>query len=69
LRDTVTDIGDGGFGICHDQTSVWDVGQAMGRAYNLYQDKKRVKDILKYIMQLDHSWDRAAQQYIDTYQM
>ena len=69
LRDTVTDIGDGGFGICHDQTSVWDVGQAMGRAYDLYQDKKRVKDILKYIMQLDHSWDRAAQQYIDTYQM
>lgn len=69
LRDTVVDIGDGGFGICHDQTSIWDVGQAMGRAYELYQDKKRVKDILKYTMQLDHSWDRAAQQYIETYQM
>ncbi|HEY0177476.1 MAG TPA: glycogen synthase [Pedobacter sp.] len=69
LRDTVTDIGDGGFGICHDQTSVWDVGQAIGRAYDLYQDKKRVKEILKYIMQLDHSWDKAAGQYIETYQM
>src|SRR6478736_403335 len=26
LKDTVIDIGDGGFGICHDQSSVWDVG-------------------------------------------
>lgn len=69
LRDTVVDIGDGGFGVCHDQTSIWDVGQAIGRAYELYQDKKRVKEILKFTMQLDHSWDRAAQQYIETYQM
>jgi starch synthase len=69
LKDTVTDIGDGGFGICHDQTSVWDVGHAIGRAYGLYRDTKKVKEIRKYIMQLDHSWDRAAQQYIDLYQI
>ncbi|MCD0488750.1 glycogen synthase [Pedobacter sp. MC2016-14] len=69
LKDTVTDIGDGGFGICHDQTSVWDVGQAIGRAYDLYQDNKRMKEIRKEIMQLDHSWDRAAQEYIDLYQI
>lgn len=69
LKDTVTDIGDGGFGICHDQTSVWDVGHAIGRAYDLYQDVNRVKGIRKFTMQLDHSWDRAAQQYIDLYQI
>lgn len=69
LKDTVTDIGDGGFGICHDQTSIWDVGHAIGRAYELFLDQKKVKDIRKYIMSLDHSWDRAAQQYIDLYQM
>ena len=69
LKDTVVDIGDGGFGICHDQTSVWDVGNAIGRAYGLFQDKKQVKEIRKYMMRLDHSWDRAAQQYIDLYQM
>lgn len=69
LRDTVIDIGDGGFGVCHDQSSVGDVGHAIGRAYDLYQDKKRVKEIRKDMMQLDHSWDRAAQQYIDLYQM
>jgi starch synthase len=69
LRDTVVDVGDGGFGICHNQTSVGDVGHAIGRAYDLYQDKKKVKEILKYAMQLDHSWDKAAQQYIDLYQI
>jgi starch synthase len=69
LRDTVTDIGDGGFGICHDQTTAGDVGHAIGRAYELFKDKKRVKEILKYTMQLDHSWNRAAQEYIDLYQI
>ncbi|RZM27159.1 MAG: glycogen synthase, partial [Pedobacter sp.] len=69
LKDTVTDIGDEGFGICHDQTSVWDVCHAIGRANELYTDKKRMKEIRKFIMQLDHSWDRAAQEYIDLYQI
>lgn len=69
LIDTVTDIGDGGFGICHDATKVWDVGHAIGRAYDLYQDKRRMKEIRKTIMNLDHSWDRAAQEYIDMYQI
>ena len=69
LKDTVIDIGDNGFGVCHDQTSVWDVNHAMGRAYELYLDKKKVKEIRKFMMQLDHSWDNAAQQYIDLYQI
>ncbi|KQC01977.1 glycogen synthase [Pedobacter sp. Hv1] len=69
LKDTIIDIGDGGFGICHDQTSIWDVGHAIGRAYELFLDQKKVKEIRKFIMALDHSWDKAAQQYIDLYQM
>jgi len=69
LKDTVVDIGDGGFGVCHDQTSVWDVNHAIGRAYDLFLDKKRVKEIRKFMMQLDHSWDKAAQQYVDLYQI
>lgn len=69
LKDTVIDVGDGGFGICHDQTSVWDVGHAIGRAYELYLDTKRVKEIRKFSMQIDHSWDKAAQQYINLYQI
>lgn len=69
LKDTVIDIGDGGFGVCHDQTSTWDVNHAIQRAFDLYQDQKRVKQIRKFMMQLDHSWDAAAQQYIDLYQI
>ncbi|MES2457457.1 MAG: glycogen synthase [Bacteroidota bacterium] len=69
LKDTVIDIGDNGFGICHDQTSVWDVGHAIGRALELYADDKRVKEIRKFMMQLDHSWDKAAQEYINLYQI
>ncbi|WP_293299684.1 glycogen synthase [Pedobacter sp. UBA4863] len=69
LKDTVIDIGEGGFGICHDQTSVWDVGHAIGRAYELYLDQKKVKEIRKYMMSIDHSWDNSAQQYIAIYQM
>jgi starch synthase len=69
LKDTVIDIGDGGFGICHDQPSIWDVGHAIGRAYELYLDQKKFKELRKLIMTFDHSWDSAAQQYIDLYQM
>ena len=69
LKDTVVDIGDGGFGICHDQTSVWDVGHAIGRAYELYLDQTKVKEIRKYMMSIDHSWDLSAQKYIDIYNM
>jgi starch synthase len=69
LKDTVIDIGDGGFGICHDQTSAWDVGHAIWRAMELFKDKKRVKEIRKFMMHIDHSWDRAAQDYINVYQI
>jgi len=69
LKDTVIDIGDNGFGICHDQTSVWDVSQAISRALELYADVKRVNEIRKFMMQLDHSWDKAAQEYINLYQI
>lgn len=69
LKDTVIDIGDGGFGICHDQTSIWDVGHAMGRAYELYLDTDKVTEIRNYMMSINHSWDLSAQQYIDIYQM
>ncbi|RZJ87700.1 MAG: glycogen synthase, partial [Chryseobacterium sp.] len=55
--------------ICHDQTSIGDVGLAIGRAYELFQDTKKMKETKKLIMTLDHSWDRAAQQYIDLYQI
>ncbi|RZJ64388.1 MAG: glycogen synthase [Flavobacterium sp.] len=68
LKDTVIDMGDGGFGICHQQTSVEDVLHAADRALGLFADAKKFDAIRKMGMQLDHSWDSVAQQYIEQYQ-
>ena len=68
LRDTVLDIGDGGFGICHDQTTVSDVHQAIARAIELFHDAIKMESVRKTIMQIDHSWDKVAQTYLTVYQ-
>ncbi len=68
LKDTVTDIGDGGFGICHDQTSVYDVNYSITRAIDLFYDSKQFDAVRKTGLQIDHSWDKAAQQYLSLYQ-
>lgn len=68
LRDTVIDIGDNGFGICHDQCSTFDVLHSIQRAKKLYADKKAFKAIRKQIMQIDHSWNRAAREYVELYE-
>ena len=68
LRDTVQDIGDSGFGICHDQCSAFDVLHSMQRAKSFYQKKRDFNKIRKQIMQIDHSWNKAANDYIELYQ-
>ncbi len=68
LRDTVIDMGDGGFGICHNDTSVHDVCHSISRAVELFHDTKKFDDIRKTIQQIDHSWDKVAEEYIEVYQ-
>ncbi len=68
LRDTVIDMGDGGFGICHNDTSVFDVVHSISRAIGLFHDTKNFDAIRKTIQQIDHSWDKVATQYIEVYQ-
>jgi len=68
LRDTVVDIGDNGFGICHDQCSTFDIIHSIQRAKTLYKDKRAFKKARKSIMQIDHSWNAAAAEYINLYQ-
>ncbi len=68
LKDSVIDIGDHGFGICHDQANVEDILYSIERALYFYQDQEYFNEVQKYIMQIDHSWDNAALQYIDVYQ-
>jgi len=67
LKDTVIDIADDGFGICHNETTVDEVCEAINRANKLYQDQQKFKKIRKLIMQIDHSWDSSAQAYINLY--
>lgn len=67
LKDTVIDVGEEGFGICHDNASVQDVCYAIERAVNLYNDQIKYRNIQKQVMKIDHSWDRSAHQYIAIY--
>jgi starch synthase len=67
LKDTVIDIGDNGFGICHDQCSAWDITYSMERAKALYLHPTTFKNIRKLIMQIDHSWNKASEDYIELY--
>ncbi|WP_423911744.1 glycogen synthase [Flavobacterium sp.] len=69
LIDTVIDINEGGYGICHDQATVEDVCNAIQRAYELYQDKEKIKIIAKSGMMLNHSWENAYQEYLKMYNL
>jgi len=67
LKDTIVDIGDQGFGICHDQTSVSDVLNAIYRALKLFEDTKTKDKIVQFIMDIDHSWEKVADDYFNIY--
>jgi len=70
LKDTVVDIGDWeGFGIRFNDASVWDVTYSVGRAIDLYYNRKeQFQQIREFMMKIDHSWESSAQQYISLYQ-
>jgi starch synthase len=69
LRDTVVDFGDWeGFGIRFDHASVWDITYSVGRAIDLYINKKeQLKSMIEHMMKIDHSWESSANQYISLY--
>jgi len=68
LQDTVKDIGeDGGFGICFNTASVGDICHGIYRAIQLYDEKEKMNKIIHQIMQIDHSWEKSAQIYINLY--
>lgn len=70
LKDTVIDFGDaGGFGIRFDKASVWDVTYSVGRAIDLFYNKKQqMKEMIDLMMKIDHSWESSAGEYIKLYQ-
>jgi starch synthase len=69
LTDTVTDMGDpDGFGIRFNHATVGDIVYSVQRAVSIYQDKKQMLGMRQHMMNIDHSWESAVQQYIDLYQ-
>lgn len=67
LKDTVIDIGDNGNGICHDQTSIFDVVYSIGRATVFFEQKIQFKKNQKEMMETDHSWENTATTYLELY--
>jgi len=68
LKDTVIDVGDeNGYGITHLNAAVGDITHAIYRGTELYQDKKKFREIRKTMMKLDFSWNASARQYLDLY--
>jgi starch synthase len=67
LKDTVVDIGDNGFGICHDQCTSGDIIHSIERALELHKDTERFSTIRKDIMKIDHSWLKSAEDYVKLY--
>jgi starch synthase len=67
LKDTIIDIDkEGGFGIVHDGVSTEKVTSAISRATNYYTKKEFNKNI-KGIMEINHSWNNSAQEYVTLY--
>jgi starch synthase len=69
LKDTVIDISEkGGYGLCFDFTSLYDIDITIQRAIELYDNKKQMTAIRERMMQLDNSWTVSAKNYIELYQ-
>lgn len=68
LKDTIVDMEDDGFGFTHEDATVDQIVATVKRACLLYKEQKEFKRIIKYIMQIDHSWNRSAVAYINMYE-
>lgn len=67
LKDTIIDIDKNGFGITHDEVTINQITNAIDRAKKLYLNQSKFNRIRKQIMEIDHSWDVSANEYITLY--
>ncbi len=69
LKDTVVDYGEpGGYGICFNDATVWDITYSIHRALEMYNQPKLLKKTLGTLMALDFSWETSAGRYINLYE-
>lgn len=67
LKDTVTDISSGGYGLNYTFPGTDDAVHAIKRALYLYDDKEEMQNLRKTIMNLDFSWQKSAENYVNLY--
>jgi starch synthase len=68
LADTVIDFSSGnGTGLRFDDFSVEALAGAFKRAALLYERKELLWELIEKIMDLDYSWQKSAQKYLDVY--
>ena len=69
LKDTVVDMGDeNGFGIRFNHANIEDIVYSVERAMSVYQDKGHMGWMRRYMMQIDHSWEKTVDKYKAVYQ-
>ncbi|MDI9311855.1 MAG: glycogen/starch synthase [Limnohabitans sp.] len=69
LKDTVTDIGNYGFGFTFTYDSIQDIVIAMLRANDFYYNNTHdFFQLRQYIMTIDHSWESVVNQYHHLYE-
>ena len=68
LKDTIIDIySKDGFGIVHEEVNVSKIINAINRAKLFYSETEEFKENRKKIMQINHSWNKSASDYVDLY--
>jgi starch synthase len=69
LHDTVLDMGDvDGFGIRFLHATENDIVYSVERAISVFKDKKQMKKMIEFSMQIDHSWESVVNDYKKVYQ-
>jgi starch synthase len=69
LKDTVKDIDEkGGFGLCFNYASLYDIDISIQRALQLFADKEKMNAVVKTMMAINNSWAASAQKYIQLYE-
>jgi starch synthase len=70
LKDTVKDFGDWqGYGIRFNHASVPDITHSVGRAIDLYSNKRDLYNWMRsYMMNINYSWDASADEYTRLYE-
>lgn len=70
LKDTVVDFGDeGGYGIRFNEPNANDIIMSLYRALELFKDSSKLEAVRSIAVELDFSWDRAVQNYLQIYKV